>query len=689
MQEKITDALRRNAVEEALTQAREWAHLQPDDAQAHRWLAVASQQRGDHADALRSIDRAIALAPEDDTLQLVRASLLIAGRQVEEAGAVLSQASSLNPNQLGAYLMQAQLAFGRGDTAEAERLNRLAARVAPGHPQLAVVDGLVALQGGGDLDAALRQVSTALAQAPDDPQLRYVLGFLYMRKRHWAFAEQAFRGVVEKIPAASNLRGLISDLLNRQGRPAEAAEELDLLLADPALATPAISRAAGLLRASAGQFEQAEPRLRRALAAMPGDVPTLQALVASWQALGMADEARASLDAALATTSDAANLWRARLVFAGDNEAARLVIQRWVQAMPHSPVPWEALLSLQQGVGDRPGADSTAAKLLKLVPEHASARLQVLQSLMDQDPALATSQLDTWLLTAGTPEEKRFLLGLLGLSHDQTGRSDKALEAWSRMHRELAPLLSPLPPLSAPRLEWPEMAERPQDAPRVAFLWGPPGSGVERLATVMEALGDPFRADRFGPSPPQDGFQSYALIEGLLTGEVSGRDVAARWRAALPARGLPSADVFDWLPWWDNALLVALRPHLREAMLIIAVRDPRDMLLDWLAFGSPSPFAVPSPEAAAEWLANALNQAAALFEYQWFPNRVVHTDAIGNDPQAAAALVGEVLEASVPAPASVGPPHFPAGHWRHYAKILEGPFALLGPVAQRLGYPEA
>ena len=170
---------------------------------------------------------------------------------------------------------------------------------------------------------------------------------------------------------------------------------------------------------------------------------------------------------------------------------------------------------------------------------------------------------------------------------------------------------------------------------------------------------------------------------------MSGQEVVARWRAGLLSRRLPSNDVFDWLPWWDNALLIALRPHLREAMLIFAVRDPRDMLLEWLAFGSAAPFAFPSPEAAAEWLANSLNQVAALVESQWFPNRMVHTDAIGNDPRIAAALVGEVLEAPVPPPPSIGPPHFPAGHWRHYDKALEGAFALLAPVAKRLGYPES
>ncbi|KAF1709068.1 tetratricopeptide repeat protein [Pseudoxanthomonas sacheonensis] len=686
MQEKIIQALRSNAAEEAVTYAREWIHQSPDDAQAHRWLAVASQQRGDHSDALRSIERAIELAPENDALQLVRANLLIAGRQWEEANAALSKASNLNPNQLGAYLMQAQLALGRGDLDEAERLNRLASRVAPDHPQLAVVEGMLALQ-RGNVDAGLKRVSAALQQAPEDVQLRYVLGFLYLRKQLWAFAEQAFRGVVDQLPDARNLRALIADLVNRQGRPAEAAAELAPLLADPATATPAVKRAAGLLHMRAGQAEQALPLLRGAFAARPADLPTLQGLVAAWRALGLENDARASLEAALGTTTDAADLWRARLAFAPDAESRRAVIERWTAAMPQSMLPLEILLKQQQQAGD-PAAAATAARVLRLDPSHAEARLQILDGLMDQDPGVAIAQIETWLLTAVDSSERRFLLGLLGLSHEQAGAPAKAVAAWTRMQAELVPQLVPLPPLSAPRMAWPELAPQTEDAPKVMFLWGAPGSGVERLAAVMGAVGDPFRSDRFGPQPPQDGFQSYSVIDGLLSGSVSGEEVAERWRQALPSRQLTSGDIFDWLPWWDNALLIALRPYVREGMLVMAIRDPRDMLLDWLAFGSAAPFAMPSVPAAAAWLAGSLSQVAALFENQWYPNRVIRTDAIGNDPRAAADQMGEVLRMQMPAPASVGPAHFPAGHWRHYRQALGDAFAVLAPIAQRMGYPE-
>jgi hypothetical protein len=222
----------------------------------------------------------------------------------------------------------------------------------------------------------------------------------------------------------------------------------------------------------------------------------------------------------------------------------------------------------------------------------------------------------------------------------------------------------------------------------VMFVWGAPGSGVERLAEVLAAYAEPFRSDRFGPAPPLDGLQDYALVEGLSQGRVSGQEVVARWRNALPSRGIHNGAIFDWLPWWDNALLQALRPHLREAMLVIAARDPRDMLLEWLAFDTVMPFAMPAPARAAGWLAIVLNQAASLVEEQWFPNRVVRTDQIGNDPRAAAAALSEAMQVNWSVPRSVGPALFPAGRWREYAQALAEPFALLTPVAMRMGYPE-
>ena len=687
MYENLIQALRRNATDEALATARELVAAHPQYPQAHRWLAAALQQHGESEAALASINQAIVLAPEDASLHVAHAGLLVGARQQDAARSALAQASGLDPNQFDAYAMQAQLALGRGDLGEAERLSRLAARVAPEHPQLAAIDGMLALR-RGNADGALKIVSAALLREPEDAQLRYALGFIYMEKGLWAFAEQAFRGLLEKTPAAATLRPLIADLVRRQGRPAEAAEELAPLLADPRTATPGLQRFAGQLRLVAGQPEQALPWLLQALSQQPQDRGTLAALVSLGRIAGFEAQVRAALEAALATTPDADGLWQARLAIEPLGDAGSNLVERWVAQRPQSTTALASKLALHRQRGEATAADSTANRLLELDPDFGLAQAHVLETLLAKDPPAAIGQCEAWITRTTEPARRRVLLEWLGRTLDIAGRREAAVATWTSLHAESAATRPSLPPTSAPPKEWPALGPLPDSPAPVLFVWGAPGSGVERLAEVFATGAEPFRSDRFGATPPRDGLQDYAVVEALAQGRVTGQEVVAGWKHALPSRGVHNGVIFDWLPWWDNALLQALRPHLREAMLVIAARDPRDMLLEWLAFGTVMPFAMPTPARAAGWLAIVLNQATSLVEEQWFPNRVVRTDWIGNDPQAAAAALSEAMQVTWSAPESVGPVLFPAGHWREYAQALAEPFALLTPVAMRMGYPE-
>src|SRR3546814_19078388 len=89
---------------------------------------MALRASGDSDAALVSIDRAIALAPEDAELHFHRAGYLVGGRQLEAAQAALSPTVELAPNQFGAYVMPAQLALGRGHADDAARPAQPAAR---------------------------------------------------------------------------------------------------------------------------------------------------------------------------------------------------------------------------------------------------------------------------------------------------------------------------------------------------------------------------------------------------------------------------------------------------------------------------------------------------------------------------------------------------------------------------------
>jgi Flp pilus assembly protein TadD len=687
MHEQILDLLRRGETDAALQQARVAVAASPEDAAAQRMLALALQQAGEDAPARAAIERAIELAPDDPEAHFDLATLLFAERREDAAQAALGRSLALDPNQFDAYLIQAQLALGRGDLDEAERQRKLAARVDPGHQQLAAIDGMLALR-RGDGERAQVILATALQRTPGDPQLLYALGFAYMQLGHLAFAEQAFRKVIERVPAAANLHALVADLLRQQGRPADAAEAMAPLLADPAKATPGLARLAGELELAANRPEAALAHLRQALAGKPDDPRVLRAALEAWRRLGDADDARATLDAALATTLESPDLWQARLALEVPGSTAAMdVIGRWLSAMPASVEAHELRMADRILRNDAAGANETAAKILELEPGRYSAELRLFQDLLERDPAAAVARCESLLPQARDAQSRARIESWLAMAHDRAGNPAQAASLWQSLHAvQAGQRIAPWTP-SAARADWPEPGAIDAQSPRVALLWGAPGSGVERVAGLLAGLLPALRSDRFGPRPPKDPFQRFAAIGELQDGTLAPEQVVSRWREALGARGLPDGQVIDWLPYWDNMLLLALRPHLPAAQLLVVLRDPRDMLLDWLAFGAPLPLALASATEAARWMSSVLAQVADLHEGDLHPHRLLRVDESLDDGVALARQLAEALPANLPAvQKELGPPRFPAGHWRDYRDALDDAFALLGPVAVRLGY---
>ena len=689
MQDTILQALRRNATDEAVASARQWATAEPRQPQAHRWLALALQQQGDIAAAQASLEQALALAPDDAALHLQHAGLLLAQRRIDDAGQALERSTTLNPNEFSAYLMQAHLALAREDIDEAERLGRMAARVEPDSPELGTIEGMVALR-RGDADRALAVLSATSQQLPNDPRVLSALGFAYLAKDLLAFAEQSFRRVVELNPSNHALRGLLVQLALRQGHPDRAAEVMRQVLSTPEGNTPGMRRLAGELELASGQPLQALDYLRPLLAELPGDRATLQMLLVAWQRLGREEEARTELDAALAAQPQLHDLWLARLAVAqvGSDEAVD-VVERWLGAMPEHIPALEARMRLHDMQQQAAAAEVIARRIVALEPGRISAEQRIVEALLVREPAAAIAHVQA-LLDSAPEAAQPTLRSWLGVVQDRAGEPAAALATWLRLHAEQAPQQLPLPPQAKAPSEWPAMGDVTQDNPlRPLFVWGAPGSGVERVVTAMAAISPVLRGDRFGPTPPDDAFQNFHTLQRLSDGTLGAAGFVQQWRDALPARGIADGNVIDWLLWWDNALLWALRPQLPEGRLLVAVRDPRDMLVEWLAQGAPAPLALASADEAARWLAHALEQVADLHEQDLYTHLILRIDDALNDPAAMAGLLEHAFGLPFPPVPSLGPATVPAGHWRKYTQVLAAEFAVLAPVAARLGYPEA
>lgn len=688
MQDQILQALRLRDADQAVQLATRWISDEPQQPQAHRWHALALQQQGQPQAAIDSLQRALALAPDDAELHLQNAGLLLALHQFEDAQAALGRTSSLNPNDLSAYLMQAHLALARNDVDEADAQVRLAARVDAENPDVIAVSGMVALRRGA-LDDALTQLSAAARALPDDPRILYALGFAYLGKDMLAFAEQAFRRVLVLNPALTALHGLLVQLALRQDNPAAAAEIIEQALQTPGQDTVAMRRFAAQMALQSGQPLQALEHLRPLLASNAGDPKLLQLLLSAWQRLGRDEEARSELEAVLAEHDQLHNLWLARLSVEGVGSAGAVAVgERWLAAMPSHLPALETRMRLHDMNDEPAAAEAMAERILALDPARISGATRLVDGLVQRDPAAAAARVQG-MIDAAEGRTRDDLRTWLGEVHDRAGQPREALRTWLELHADKAGSRLPLPPQAKAPSSWPAMGEvDPALESRPMFLWGAPGSNVEKVMSALSAATPLVRVDRFGSRPPEDAFQNYNTLQELASGTLQPEALVAGWRALLPSRGLANDTVIDWLLFWDNALLWALRPALPQGRLLVVLRDPRDMLLDWIAYGSGAQLAITSLAEAAEWLARAMTQIAVLDEQDLYPHALVRVDAAGNDPQAMAQLLGRVLGVQLPAAPNIGPPRLPSGHWRRYRDAMKPAFDVLTPVAVRLGYPE-
>ena len=687
MHDSILDALRRGAHDEALDLARQAVADAPQDADAQRLLALALRASGDAEGALAALDAALALAPDDADLHFQRAGMLLGGRDVEAALAALSQSVLLDPNQYGAYVMQAQLAIGRGDLDEGERQQKLAARVAPDHPWTTMLEGTLASR-RGDHDRALALLADASARAPEDLQVLNAMAFAYLARGHLAFAEQSFRRVLETTGQAQ-LRGLLARIVLEQGRPADAADMIAELNADPAQTTPVWQTIGGELELRAGRPERAFPLLRAAFAEMPQSRRTTEALVGLWTRNDAGDEAREAIDRALQTVSDADHLWFARLAFEpiGSASAAE-VVERWNTVRPDHVPALVARMSHHAVSGDAEAAEAASRVITALQPGHTVANEFQFNRLLERDPGAAVTFAEG-LLPNAHGDAQLMLRRWIGLAQDAAGRHADAVATWVATSAEATAHAGHGADPTDPPAAWPALATVDAPQPPVVFMYGAPGANADRVAGVLQRVVPEFRADRFAASVP-DALQDTTAPARFVAGQFTAEQVIGSWRALLPARGIEQGAVIDWLPWWDNAWLSALRPQLPKARLLFVIRDPRDMLIDWLAFGTMLTMRIDAADSAAAWLARHLAQIADIVEQDLLTHTLVRTDAPAADLPALAASLGQALGVeNFPEPPRelLGPDRFPTGHWRAYAEALAGPIAMLTPVAVRLGYP--
>lgn len=684
MLQPIQDALRRTDYDTAVRLAREALVGMPSSPDLLHLLALGLLYKGQQEEGEDALAQAIALAPHRGAFLVTRGELAFARGQIESAHQDLKAAVEQDPNLLAGYIGLARIELIQGDLESAEGRIKYGRRIDPESPALLRVEGQLGMA-RGDLDAALAALDSAAKLQPNNPELHFDLAVVFQRRGLPAIAAQALRNTLRLAPGLRVAeRMLVSSLLDANEPQAAQDVLLEILKKEPGDAG-----AWGLLSTIAlglGNAQGCEQATLQSLDIEPEQPALLARLLELWERAQAGQRAREGLDLLLQRHPQSTSLWNARFSLDAVRPEGEAVLQRWGEAQPQSLDVEEAAAQRANAMGERERAEALARAVLEKDPERVGAQLVMVRAERERDPEAALERLAALAQRPLNIGLHRGIASLRGMLLDRAGRHDEALAIWLDVHRVEPgeqPRGLPLPGFLPAGPTLAADAPRGQDA---RLFWALPGSPIGAVLNCIGGLA-PCMMDRFNSQDRVDGLGPLRP-EGGHHGE---QGAEALWREQLAARGAQPDQVIDVLPHVDAEVLSALP----EARLLALIADPRELLLNWIAFGSLQTYAVQSPRVLASWLAEAMTTLRERIATAPQRTCVLRVEALAADAQAALreaadflGLVGEpgdYLQARGKASDIL---ELPAERWRSYAgTALDEAFEILAPTAEALGYP--
>lgn len=666
------------------------AHLadHPHDAVALHLLGVLCAERGNLDEAQELAQRAHEHAPERADIVLTLATLRFRAGEPDAARKLYEQALTLDPNLAKAHTALGHFAAQAGERERAEQHFRTALR-AEEDPQALAGLGALALA-NGDPDSALGHLSRAAELKPDNAPIQVMLARVFLQRGTSAFAEQALANALRLDPADHVARGMIADLLMSSGRAAEAEPHFAALMGTEKTAAIGELGLADAARAQ-GRLDEAMQRYDAALERDPHQPRVVEALAWCLLKQQRSNDAIAVYDAYLGLAPDDSALAASRAEVLRLSGRLTDAVEAWQLVLDRDAsnvLGLQRLAWLHEHLGQNDAARDHAEQASDHVDDPEMTLVRIRAALREGKPTHAQGLLDelgTKKLSVG---QERLRSNYAGLLRDRADDATAAAAAFAASQEGMPAAWPDLP--ESVNVTPVDVSAEPLDHAPVLLL-GTPGSGVERIAALL--ADQPRLAvlrDRIFGGTREDDFRNPDFVryaDDLDEDAIA--NLRDRYYAPLRALNVPEdRTIVDWLPHWDARFLAFVRRVLPGARLVIVERDPRDALLNWLAFGWTPEYSCTDVEAAADWLVRANRHLQADADAAEPPRFVVDADAVLDDPagpagQSLAQFLG--LERLTPGKQfaelmkGLGdtPVRFPAGHWRGYADALAAPFAKL------------
>ncbi len=680
---------RQGRLDEAETGYRALLADNPLDGEVLRLLGIVRRDRGDLVESASLITRAHQLAPEQPGLLLMLGAIHSESGDYRQAREAYERVLTLDPNIAGAHSSLGHLALLTSEPKLAEQHFRTALR-ATEDPQALTGLGMLALD-ADDVDNAMKYLTRAADLAPNDPAVAFSLGRGFSKRGMLAFAEQSFQTALRLRPGMPHASNALGQLFINANRGAEAEPHMRALLNARGFELAGLLGLGDAFRAQ-GKLEEAVEQYRAALERRPDHEAGLQALTWCLVRLGRRPDALQLLDERIASQPQQEDRWRteraALLAGMGREKDAAADWQVLRDRHPDNPQVASQLAQLRELSGDYDAARALAVETLEKRPDDIDAAFILVRAhLRDGDATAAQTLLDGFSGKPVNESQARRGLHYQGRIFDTLGQYEEAVRHFAGAQQGMAmglPVLETLP------VDYDRVLADPEGAPwkhAPILLVGTPGSGVERIAALLEDHGGlSVLSDRVS-GVRNDGFDARAFDH--TNSELYDAGIEAlreEYLAPLRTAGVDlDKPLIDWIPRWDARFLVFARRFLPGTRVIVVDNDPRDALLNWMAFGWLPLTAFGDIDRGVEWFERAHQHARFVVEHGGLPHLVVNAEKVLADPAGAGAELARFVGVDALKPGArsarvanaVGglPARFEDGHCERYADTLAAAFA--------------
>ena len=375
-------------------------------------LAASSR---DLKQAAEKVDAALAIAPSDWQSLELKADLLTATNQREQALAAYRKTTEARPDAVRAHAAIVSLLVGQKKIDEAAKQVAEMKRVAPAHPETQYLQAWLAyIQ--KDYAAARTAIQQHLSKGPENPRGLLLAGAIEYELQSYVQAENYLSRVLAHAPRNAFAWRLLIGSYVRRGQAARALEKLQPILSQ-IQNDPGMLSLAGEVMMMNGEAKQASEYFAKAAKLDPKNTRSQTGLALSHLAQGEAETGFRELEQAASTGSDI----RADLALIAAHvrqrefDKALAAVNRLQKKQPGSPIPFNVRGGVLLAKGDRAAARREFERALEVDAGYFPAVAQLARlDFAEKKPDAARQRLEA--LLAKDPRNLQALLALAELS---------------------------------------------------------------------------------------------------------------------------------------------------------------------------------------------------------------------------------------------------------------------------------